>query len=179
MSCLHLPAPVSPSHLRPLSEQGQGQVWARRQSIKPKPPSTSPVSQAKVKPDRRLSTSSSDLRATPRPESLVLPPLRPLLRLSLRLRDSDGVLEDGRGPCLDSRLSSSRRPSVVLASQMAATGGSARPKRRRRMRMRMRAREGGTLQLERGWGQDVTHTRPSLYCLSSHSMSGFLVTIPA
>jgi len=77
-----------------------------------------------VKPHRR------PLHLRVPPQTLV-PPLRLHLRLLLRLQALT-VLEDGRGPCLDSRQGSSRRPTVVLATLKAETCGSPPPRRRRK-----------------------------------------------
>jgi len=63
----------------------------------PKPPSTSPGQIASTAPSSSI------------PPRTPVPRLRPHPHLPLRLRVLT-VLEDGRGPCFDSRQGSSRRP---------------------------------------------------------------------
>ena len=89
---------------------------------------------------------------------LLVPTLVPSLRLRLYLRlhlRALMVLEDGRGPCSGSHRGSSRWLSVVLASRMATTGGSAQPKRelrRRKRRKRCPRRNGPSSSKRKGGG---------------------------
>ena len=86
-----------------LSEQGQ--VLARWQA-------SAHRRTAVTSPSQPASTAHLHLRVL---SQTLVPPLRPHLHPPLRL-GALTVLEDGRGPGLDPRRGSLRRPSVVLAS---------------------------------------------------------------